>query len=292
MHTYRASELGGCIKRNVAGRLGVKPKDTPDAALKMFARGDAHEEACVAVMKADGWRITDQQMELVLPINSDCQVMGHIDGIVQPPDFRDWFLGEIKSPTSWQSFRDNQHNPDPPFLIQRYLWQLSVYMVGTEREALLITLDDYKVKYHGIEVPPYSKEDIVQRVLDIESQAGQGVPQYCSVREYPCPYYFLHEDEIGDDQDPFDFQLHDLAVRYTTASKEAKATKQELDELMRDRERYHNSDVRITKSSSIRKNTDYKRMAAENNIDVTAYQYTTGYTSTKVTIRGVEDGED
>lgn len=293
MHTYRASELGGCIKRNVAGRLGIKPKATPEKALAMFERGDAHEEACLAVMQAQGWLVTDQQKEYTLPINDECQVQGHIDGLVSLPGEIDRvFLGEIKSPTSWQMFRDNQYNPDPPFLIQRYLWQLSFYMVASEREALLITLDDYKVKYHGIEVPPHSAEAITQRVLDIESQARHGLPRLCSVREYPCPFHFLHEDEVGENEDPFDFQLHDIATRYEMARREAKSTKAALDDLMRDRDHYWNSDVRVTKSTGTRRTTDYKRMAADNGIDLSAYQNRTEYTSTKVTLGGIDDGED
>jgi hypothetical protein len=293
MHIYRASEIGGCIKRNVAGRLGVKPMEPPAAAMTMFERGNAHEEACVAVMESQGWIITDQQKELVLPINDDCQVMGHIDGMVSlPGDINGVFLGEIKSPISWQLFLDNQYNPDPPFLISRYLWQLSCYMVGTQREALLITLDDYKVKYHGIELPPYSREDIVARVLDFESQARAGLPKDCSVREYPCPYYFLHEDEIGDNEDPFDVELHSIATTYETARREASQAKAKLDGLMENREHYWNTNVRVTKSKATRRNTDYKRMAADYGIDVSAYVSTSQYESVKVTLRGDSDGED
>lgn len=294
MHTYRASELGGCIKRSVAGRLNIKKKETPDKMLQVFSRGDAHEEACVAVMLAQGWSVTDQQKEVILPINDDCQVMGHLDGLTEPPDIA--YLHkpvlEIKSPTSWQAFLDNQYNPEPPFLIQRYLWQLSVYMVCEEREALLVTLDDYNIRFHGIELPPYSKEQIVQRVLDIEAQAKVGLPPYCNVREFPCPYYHLHEDELGDDEDPFDVELHEIAVEYAQAQGRAKHAKSVLDRLMADRDSYRNGEVRITRSVSHRKTTNYKRLLADHNIDPTPYQRESEVTQLRVTYRGDDSAID
>lgn len=265
----------------------------PAKALAMFERGDAHEEACVAVMQSQGWLVTEQQKEVTLPINDECQVQGHIDGLVTlPGEIHHDFLGEIKSPISWQMFRDNQYSPDPPFLIQRYLWQISVYMVASQREALLITLDDYKVKYHGIEVPPFSEAEIKQRVMDIEAQAKEGLPRLCNVREYPCPFHFLHEDEIGEGEDPFDLELHEIATRYAEASSVARRSKRDLDRLMEGRDHYWNGDVRITKSQATRRSTDYKRMAASYGIDLAEFQKVSNYTSTRVTIAGVSDGED
>jgi hypothetical protein len=292
MYTYRASELGGCIKRNVAARRGEKPREVPAKTQAMFDRGNAHEEACLAVMNEQGWGIYDRQKTVTLPINDDCQVVGHLDGLVSLPEALDqFFVGEIKSPVSWNLFQQEQYSPFPSFLIDRYRWQLSVYMVCEEKEALLVTLDDFHVRFHGIELPPYSKEEIVNRVLELEDQAREGLPKLCSTREYPCPFWYLHEEEIGDGDDPFVGSLHEAALSYDRFNRLAKQAKKELDLLMEDRDHYWNDQVRITKSRATRRSVDYKQMAQDYAIDLGAYTKQTEYDTTRVSIRGRDDGE-
>lgn len=214
----------------VAKRLLMKAHETPPAAMqKIFDRGNRHETACVATMQAEGWRVTDQQRELVLPIDDGVEVMGHLDGnvshLVESPSER---VLEAKSPNAWRMFIEEMYLDEPSPLVQRYKWQISCYMVAVGTEALMVTLDEqFNIRMHGIEMPFYNLADIKARVNLVEELAAQGyagLPQFCQPREYPCQYFHLHEDE----QSAFDIDTElDIAVdrydRARTANEETKA---------------------------------------------------------------------
>ena len=85
MYTYRASELGGCVKMLVAKRLGMKPNEKPPAAMqKIFDRGHRHETSCIATMVEGQWVVTEQQQEVLLPISGEVRVVGHLERLWFP----------------------------------------------------------------------------------------------------------------------------------------------------------------------------------------------------------------
>ncbi len=100
MRIYRASSLGSCTKAQVALHLGYTAQGTSDRMEALYARGNDHEDACVAAMNADGWNVYDAQAEVVIPISDTAQVVGHLDGKVHPAMGTLPRVLEIKSPFS------------------------------------------------------------------------------------------------------------------------------------------------------------------------------------------------
>ena len=160
---YRASGLGSCTKMLVAQRLGYRPMATPQRAQGWFDRGVRHEAACIAVMESEGWELADTgeaQSEINLKIGNSI-VRGHKDGRGKHPDFGNKrFVIEAKSPKSWQMFVDELYSPSPSFLVEKYKWQISAYMLHDKAEAMMVSLgDNYMLQYHSLELPPYDIPD-------------------------------------------------------------------------------------------------------------------------------------
>lgn len=301
MYTYRASELGGCVKMLVAKRLGMKPNDKPPASMvKIFDRGHRHETANVATMAEDGWVVSESQKEVTLAISDEIQVMGHLDGIVSHPlDSPIEKVLESKSPQAWRMFIEEMYEIEPSPMIQRYKWQLSCYMLAEGKEALVSCLDEqFQLRFHGVELPFYNLEDVKERVGMIEELAAegyQGLPKFCSPREYPCQYFHLHEDEHA--AFDIDSELDHAVAKYTVAKDKLDAAKERLDRekellmsVMGTRRKVQTDKSVVTIYN--RKNTtyDYKKMRLDG-IDVDAYKNETQSADIpRISKKGEQDG--
>lgn len=195
MRVYRASELGGCNKAQIAKQLGYEPSDPPDSFQTRFAEGDLHEEAVVARLVEEGYEITDRQKEVVIPISDKAQLVGHIDGIATGYILGERRVLEVKSMSqaAWDSFVKHRWD-DVSFLIQKYKWQLSSYMVGLEMEALVVfkNRNTGELRYEGVELPWYGLDEIKNRIMEFELQVEEDhLPDRCNVKQYPCPFYYL-----------------------------------------------------------------------------------------------------
>lgn len=303
MFIYRASELGGCTKMLVAKRLGMKPHETPPASIqKIFDRGHRHETACLATMAEDGWVVTDQQKEVVLQITDDVQVVGHLDGVTaHPVDSPTPRVLESKSPQAWRMFIEEMYSYEPSAMIQRYKWQISTYMIAEQREAVLTCLDEqFQLRYHGLELPFYTLDDIKERVGMLEELAMQGyagLPQFCNPREYPCQYFHLHEDE----QSSFDIdgELDEAAIRYdkardrvTAAKKAQDHAKEVLMDVMGTRKKVQTDKAVVSLYKRKSTSYDYARMRADG-IDIDAYKSVSESADIpRVTTKGQSSDED
>jgi hypothetical protein len=234
MGEYRASELGACLKAQAARRLGYTPLPPPEKFEAIFERGNLHETMCVDAMHQFGYSVFSQQQEIVIPVGA-VQIVGHIDGMVEEYGVLDDRVLEIKAPGAWQKFHDAQKTGDwSDPLAERYAWQISVYMHALQTEALIACLDGETIRTFVIEVAPYTLDDIYRRVVQIEDIVRSGtLPAECSVRNYPCPFVYLHEDPDVETDD----ELDQLAAAYQAAAdaeKTAKAQKDQFrDALMR-----------------------------------------------------------
>ncbi len=206
---YRASELGSCTKALVAKRLGYEGKPYPEGLMARFADGELHEGAIVAELEAGGDGVSHRQHECNLWISDGLVVQGHLDGVM------DGRVLEIKtmSQSAWDSFVRLRW--DTPGLIQKYKWQLSVYMLAMGMEATLIVKNKNtgEKQRHGVELPFYTLEQVQERVLAIEHEVASGIlPALCDEAMYPCPFYYLHED--AETEVVSDFEIENLASQY------------------------------------------------------------------------------
>lgn len=196
--TVRASSFGGCIKAQVAGCLRYEPMLPPDRMQAVFDAGHEHEDANAAALRADGYAIDREQEEVQmdrLPVGS---VVGHIDGVITHWDFGER-LWESKSPNAWAKFEKAYKTGDwSDPLAHRYAWQISVYMHALGLEAYVTCVqDDGTILGFVIETPPFTHQDIVDRLISINEWVKIGtLPQLCTSRDYPCPFVYLHEDDL------------------------------------------------------------------------------------------------
>jgi hypothetical protein len=243
MNTLRASALGSCVKAQAAGILGYEPMDTPEKMQVVFDRGHDHEEANAAALVAEGeFRILSEQAEVVLDISDDWQIVGHLDGILWRGTITPDYVWESKSPNSWAKFRDAILTGDySDLLAHRYAWQISVYMHATGLEAYVTCwTEEDEVRGFGIEVPPFSMEDIHIRVAQIAYMVETNeLPVACSSNDYPCPFAYLHESPPVDDDPAIsklvaDYQFQDRMVKEWKGKMDA--TKARITDLLGDRE--------------------------------------------------------
>ena len=201
MRTYRASALGSCTRAQAAVQLGYSALPTPEFVQGWYDRGVAHEQVCLDAMRADGWDIGGEQALVVLSLTTEAQVEGHLDGSIdmgteygRGEEYR--CILEIKAPGAWAKFEKAHKTADwSDPLCARYAWQISAYMAGMGMEAVIACYDGDKVRTFGIEVAPYTLDDIRARVAEIESWVTSGeLPAACSQNDFPCPVAYLHGD--------------------------------------------------------------------------------------------------
>lgn len=218
MRTYRASSLGSCTRAQIAVQLSMAELATSDRMEALYARGRDHEVECLAAMEADGWSLLDpnahdgiygastdaDQFYVELEV-AGAKITGHLDGLGALFGDHDRVV-EVKSPQSfhkWETAHKTGDYTDP--LMNRYAWQISVYMAATGLEAVVACVEDGQVRTFGIEVAPYSLDDITGRVQfmenAVEHQRLSPVHMMaCSQNDYPCPVAYLHDrPEVIDD---------------------------------------------------------------------------------------------
>lgn len=231
---YRMSELGGCVKAIAAAKLGYQPLSTPEDVQVLFNEGHRLEDIAIERISTElGIECYDQQAELNLPISSTILLQGHIDAKGKCNEWRYNKTVEIKTmrPKSFNNFV--AMGWDTPGLVQKYKWQTSGYMLGTTLELALIAIDsdpdiedDYERRIHIIyqEVPFFTLAEIRTRILTAHQWVQQGeLPPGCNVKQYPCPFLYLHDDEVEILEDG---QIDTLARAYKAAQRDNKASRE------------------------------------------------------------------
>lgn len=259
-HVIGASELGRCIKASVADWSGYEPMPVSDQMQEVFDRGHVHEDECVAAFEARGDRVHDRQMELVIPCTETACVVVHVDGVLRWDDSSsyapEWGIIqervlEIKSPSTWhkaeQAFRTDTFT-DP--YMYRIAWQVSAQMAATGMEAVVACVEDGQVLTFGVEVAPFTPEDIRDRVMTIETLAEEGIlPNACEQNDYPCPFAYLHET-VRDEADRELDALIDQWAYWDQREKDAKEGKKQaaaqISIHMGDRETYDANRAKVS----------------------------------------------
>lgn len=242
---HRASGLGGCLKGQIAACLGMKPIEPDEASFTRMAEGQLHEDDVVARLRTDGYEVTRQQ-ELVTIHSTDTylarfagieqfaykwMVQGHLDGVLTGDPFTPTGpkVLEIKS-MGKDAFRlFKAQGWEAPGLVQKYKWQLSVYMLATGLEALLIakSRDSGELLRMPVEMPFYDLTDVTARVAYIEDHVARGqLPDDCP-HDFFCPFKYLctqaPADDVPDDLTP----APSTVVRYWELGQQIKALETE-----------------------------------------------------------------
>lgn len=285
-----ASDLGRCIRASVADLLGYSKTPTPEGMQELYDKGHAHEEACLAQMRADGWSLRGFQEERVLHFGN-AAVIVHPDAIGQTPTTVVERIIEIKSPSTWQSFeravRTNVYT-DP--YMHRIAWQVSVQMASQHPlEAIIACFDDSIIRYFGIERAPFTFNDIEARVAEIMGWVEHGQLPPCSQDDYPCPFFPLHPPKDEPETDPALEKLasEDQFIAGMIREWEAKRkrVRARLDEALGDRKTVLTGGYRVSRVDAERVTIDWKA-AESSGVDLTPYKKVTTSSSLRVTTKG------
>lgn len=183
-----------------AARSGLEPKPFPTRIQRAMDEGTELESTILEQLYTDHGFSFDyggQQFQVELVVGAwngiTLIVRGKMDekAYGRPVDVKAF------SQSSVDDYRDNG-------MPERYKWQQSVYCHGNGSDAFYMPIynkDTGKIEPWTLEPlqPPYSREQIRDRVLEVEEWIDKGtMPDTCTL-EYPCQYYYLHEQVQRDE---------------------------------------------------------------------------------------------
>lgn len=197
---YRASGIGACLAALQFARAGMKPEEPPASMRRRFDDSVLHERGIVLhameTLDLEEARAEDRKVA-ILPITRRVIVRGATDGraadgtiieakALSEGGYLDWIN------RGWEGF-------------DRYAWQTSAYMFGAREDGwggrlvMAVKCVSRESKHYGEvhitthEEPPYSRDDIAARVLEVEARYAQEADPECSQRDFPCPYWWIGE---------------------------------------------------------------------------------------------------
>ena len=219
VRVYRASELGGCMKRQIAEKLGYEKMAVPSRMQEVFDAGTAAEDEVETILVNEGWVLDDAQKLVTIDVTPRVRIEGHID-----------WLGYYKI-IECKSMSDGAYGDwvrmgwDTPGLIHKYKWQLSVYMNALELPGELVAYNRKTKDWHvtKVEEPFVTTGEIKARVLEMDRFVRLGeLPVECDLPSYPCSVSYLHEVAY----DPDNMEVEGIATSYAHVMVNEKVTKE------------------------------------------------------------------
>ena len=240
---YRASSLGHCPRALLAARRGMEPLPFPDFMYDRFEEGNRAEPIIMARFQSDNpdWKLDGSQDEISLLIGSNVIVRGHIDGFAVRKHDNKGCVVEAKAlgPDWFNKFTKKGLAGLP----DSYAWQVAIYMHATGADCAVLVagekingeiVDASKFHYLWIDTPPFTLEQIVDRVKAIEGKATDGDWPEC-LNEWLCQYPYLHDQpEIESLSGMDEMKLDSFADRWAEAVEMEKRAKQIKDSIKSD----------------------------------------------------------
>lgn len=205
---YRASGLGMCDRIYAALEQGYEPASHPAWFQQVLDEGTAMEDPIrQKFMEEYGEVVEGDQQEVELQIMDGIVIRGHIDGKIGGKSADEDALWEGKKvrPSGWEAFKRKGVEWH-----KNYPMQVSVYMHALKVERLFFTGGLYdpekqeilETHTHAYHQPPVNMLGIRKRIAKLEGliDSGKHVMDIAcpSTPDYPCPFYFLHDDDAGE----------------------------------------------------------------------------------------------
>lgn len=237
---YRASALGGCETAMAAARAGMTAEAYPESFQKKFAEGHRNEalilekflEAQPAFENVPLTAYTPGEKDLLsfgpvvgdqvrceVPVGDKAIIRGHADGIVHhgPHSFF-VFEGKAFAKSLWKEWEDSDGDVLTlgDGLWEKYRWQLSTMMLGFGLPAVFVVGEKDEagvvgqVKYRWIDMPFATLGQLKARVARVENSAARGENLSCARKDYPCPFFYIHEQAADDVARIVDVELEEL----------------------------------------------------------------------------------
>lgn len=294
---YRASAVGGCSKALVAARLGYDPLAPPEAQQARFDDGHMHEVAIIEKMEKKGFCLERRQERVNLPVSNKVLVRGHIDWIGALDDGveRVWDAKSMSkdSYAKWLAKRW-----DGADYFGNYAIQLSIYMAATKLPGGLLAKnkDSGALDFFTFDEPPVPIAQIKAKILKVESIARKGIlPEKCDKTNFPCPYFFLHEDpEVVAREVVVENELEQAIMEYEMARARESVAKEDKDnardlivELLSGREEVATPTHKIKYTMTTRNTFDKKSFEAEHP-DIPIDVFYTQSSSPRLTVENLD----
>lgn len=227
---YRASALGMCPRALFAARTGLQPTRLPDNIQKAFDEGNESEPMAIAQLRANGFTITGEQREVILPITETISVIGHVDGIVVKPSVIPDVALALLEVKAFSTSTLNTWYKEKLDNFPHYKWQLSSYVLGLGFDTILFVIfhkdePDVKkrLKLFKINVDNlYNKGQIIARIRLIEDAVAANKMPECEPPTFFCPYVYMHEEKAAEVEHaeviPADSDLDILLGKYIAAT--------------------------------------------------------------------------
>lgn len=307
---YRASAAGGCPRALVAARLGYEAKPPPakftnPEGTGYFDEGKDLEADIIAMLVEQGFQVFNEQKEVLLRISElnpelweqPTIIVGHIDGECVPPaslypvasEFE--HLLEIKKlrGDNFRRFKDRGLDEFPV-----YKFQVSCYMFAMERADLCFVVfnpENNELLVTLYERPPLELWQLQAHFLQIEEfiRTGEPVGMMACSNNYPCPYYYLHDEKPSLPQS--------LAVRarvYSALRASRDKTQEKMDEIrdlmlteLKEPGSYKSGDVTVTVIDG-RSYVDIEKIRAllvDAGVDISDYETKSEKKSVRVNVK-------
>jgi hypothetical protein len=229
---YRASSVGSCPRKLWAARNNNPAKPVTAKMQAIFDRGHELEPIILNALIERGWELRNYQGEVLfkvfdLPSGAFVSVIGHYDCEARypiPDDGPEGFVWSEWLPCDVKGFGPDlvseylAHGIDN---LPHYQWQQSIYVIGhpTAKSYLMPVWDKDKGELLSSSLyprlPDITLADIEQKLMSIEQSFLMSQMPDCT-NEYPCPYYYLHDDKPS----PPD-TLPESAVKFVIARQNA-----------------------------------------------------------------------
>lgn len=211
--TYRASALGSCLRALWAARSGMEAKPPPDHMLKVFAQGTNLESTILDLLYNEhnftfqdgGAQKTvtlDLHVELPSGTLEHVRVTGHVDqyGCIADPALSN--ADQLHFPIDVKAFAQStvdNYRTKGLLAFPHYAWQQSVYALGLGHLKFYMPIynkDTQRIEPWSLDpiAAPYDEQAIAERIALVESAFINSTIPDCTLN-YPCPFYYLHDDE-------------------------------------------------------------------------------------------------
>lgn len=200
---YRASAIGGCLRKLYFARMGFDGKAPTDNMQAIFSKGHELEPIILQrLIDEQGWQLREYQGTIEFQVYKNVYVTGHYDAEGMHPVWTngEWIPVDAKSfaQSTMDSWMAGGIDAFP-----HYAWQQSAYAIGmgVDRFCLPLLNKDTNELHVVIEKKlPYTKADFLLRLSYIEDHVAKNEQPDCD-NSYPCPFYYLHDAKATDSLD-------------------------------------------------------------------------------------------
>lgn len=189
-----------CDKMFVALANFYEPKEHPEWFQEILDEGTNSEEAIIQMyLEKGGLEVTNQQRELNWEVMDGVVIRCHTDG--EEADGLGLFEAKKIRQTQWEKFKRVGVEYG-----KTYPMQVAAMMFAGDYEWCSFTGGKYNMETgeidevftHHLASPPVPKLAILKRISHLEKIIDEGLqPQDvpCNVKQYPCPVFYLHDEE-------------------------------------------------------------------------------------------------